>query len=117
MQSEACFRVFNAEAWDAFVKIPKRSRKQREEFPREDFKKAPWQEMIDSGSYKLETTKQGHSFRRKFRLPASMFDWIVATALHRQLFPEFHMDGSASDARPSTTQMLTMPLLARSLMT
>ena len=105
MQSEACFQVFNAEAWDAFVKIPKRSRKQREEFPREDFKKAPWQEMIDSGSYKLETTKQGHSFRRKFRLPASMFDWIVATALHRQLFPEFHMDGSTCDAfsRPAVS--------------
>jgi len=90
--------VFNADAWSVFLKVTKRPRKEREEFPREVFKTSPWQEMIDSGSYKLQTTKQGRNFRRKFRLPASMFDWIVATVLHRKLFPEFRLDGSAIDA-------------------
>ena len=70
--------IFNADAWNVFLKVPKHLRKEREEFPREVFKTSPWQEMIDSGSYKLQTTKQGRSFRRKFRLPASMFDWIAS---------------------------------------
>jgi hypothetical protein len=32
------------------------------EFPREVFKTSPWQKMIDSGSYKLQTTKQCRKF-------------------------------------------------------
>ncbi len=90
--------ISNADAWNVLLKFSKRPRKEREEFPREVFKTSPWQEMIDSGSYKLQTTKQGRNFRRKFRLPASMFDWIVATVLHLKLFPEFRLNGSASDA-------------------
>lgn len=75
MQSEACFGVLNVNVLDAFVKIPKRP--QREEFPHPDTKKAPWQQMIDSGSFKL--TKKGRTFRQMLRLPASKCDLIVAT--------------------------------------
>ena len=60
MVEAAC--VFNADAWSVFLKVTKRPRKEREEFPREVFKTSPWQKMIDSGSYKLQTTKQCRKF-------------------------------------------------------
>jgi hypothetical protein len=96
--------VLNLNAWDFCLK-GKRLRKQREDFPREAFQTAPWQEMIDSLSYQKETTKQGRNFRRKFRVPASLFDFVVATVLHRQLFPEYDQNGCGRDAfgRPIAT--------------
>ena len=98
---------FNAEAWNSvFVeKKRERERKQRVEFPREHFETAPWQQMLDSGSYKLKTTKAGRNFRRKFRLPASLFDYVVATVLHLHLFREYDSKGTAQDAfgRPIAT--------------
>jgi hypothetical protein len=86
-------------AWDSmFGKAQKRPRKERADFPREDFANAPWQLMLDSGDYRIETTKQGRNFRRKFRLPAPLFDFVVATVLHRRFFPEYDAKGSGKDA-------------------
>ena len=86
-------------AWDSmFGKAQKRPRKERADFPREDFATAPWQLMLDSGDYRIETTKQGRNFRRKFRLPAPLFDFVVATVLHRRFFPEYDAKGSGKDA-------------------
>jgi len=98
---------FNADAWNSVFgeKKRERERKQRVEFPREDFKNAPWQQMLDSGSYKLKSTKAGRNFRRKFRLPASLFDYVVATVLHLRLFREYDVNGAGQDAfgRPIAT--------------
>lgn len=89
-------------AWESFYGTDepsrKRPRKQRKEYPREDYSTAPWQQMLTSGDYRIETTKTGRHFRRKFRLPASLFDYIVSSVLYRQLFPEYEMDGSGKDA-------------------
>jgi hypothetical protein len=92
----------NTAAWESiFVSknaSEKRPRKEREEFPREDFATAPWQQMLTSGAYKLDRMKQGRNFRRKFRVPAPLFDYIVATVLHRRFFPEYDSNGSGTDA-------------------
>ena len=93
--------VFNMSTWNSCfqgAENRKRPRKQRQEFPRVDFASAPWQVMITSGAYKNEMTKEGRNFRRKFRLPASLFDFIVSTVLHRKLFPEYDMNGCSNDA-------------------
>jgi len=60
MAEAAC--VVNGNAWNVLLKVPKRLRKEREEFPREVFKTSPWQDIIDSGSYKQQTTKQCRKF-------------------------------------------------------
>jgi hypothetical protein len=88
---------FNPDAWNSVFE-KKRERKTRVDFAREDFANAPWQQMIDSGSYKLTTTKAGRNFRRKFRLPASLFDFVVATVLHLRLFVEYDSKGCGQDA-------------------
>jgi len=91
--------IFNGSTWNTcFQAATKRPRKQREDFPREDFSQAPWQIMITSGAYKIETTKEGRNFRRKYRVPASVFDFIVETVLHRKLFPEYDTNGCGKDA-------------------
>ena len=91
---------FNVDALNAFITpSPKRLRKPREDFPREEFASAPWQRMLDTGEYKLSTAKAGRNFRRKFRVPAPLFDFVVATLLHRKLFREYqNPDGSGTDA-------------------
>lgn len=73
--------------------------------------------MLDSGAYKLDTTKQGRNFRRKFRVPASLFDFLVSTALHRRLFPEYDNDGSGKDAfgRPIATLHVKVLVVLRVL--
>ena len=40
-----------------------RPRKQRKELKREDFQNAPWQRMIDSGSYKDTSTRHGGTLK------------------------------------------------------
>ena len=78
--------------------LGKRPRRPRKELPREDFSTAPWQVMLTSGSYKLPTTRQGRTFRRKFRVPADLLDWSVEGLLHRKLFPEYDAAGAGKDA-------------------
>ena len=110
--------AIDSDAWNhMFEKGRKRSRKQRQDFEREDFARAPWQLMINSGSYRNETTKQGRSFRRKFRVPASVFDFIVVSILHRKLFPEYGADGSGQDAfkRPIPTLQVKVLIVFRLL--
>jgi hypothetical protein len=92
-------QMFHSDAWNSmFHKSERRERKQRAEYPREDFHNAPWQVMLNSGDYRIETTKSGRNFRRKYRLSAPLFDFIVATVLHRRFFPEYDATGSGHDA-------------------
>lgn len=110
--------VFNISTWNTFFQAgKKRPRKQREDFPREDFAQAPWQIMITSGAYKIETTKAGRNFRRKYRVPATVFDFIVETALHRKLFPEYDMKGCSKDAfdRPAASLHVKILIVFRLL--
>jgi hypothetical protein len=95
----------------------KRPRKQRTDFPREDFAGSQWQIMIDTGTYRKETTKQGRNFRRKFRVPAPLFDFIVGTLLHHKLFPEFDTFGSGKDAfgRPIASLQVKVLIVFRLL--
>ena len=90
--------AFNAAAWSYVFKAAKRERKPRQELPREDYATAPWQLMVDSGSYRQVETRQGKSFRKKFRVPFPVFDYIVAQALHWKWFPEYNSQGSGKDA-------------------
>jgi hypothetical protein len=76
----------------------KRPRKQREELEREDFQNAPWQRMIDSGSYNNPRSRHGLHFRRRYRVPAPLFDYIVEKAVHGRWFPEYGKGCSAIDA-------------------
>jgi hypothetical protein len=73
-------------------------RKHREELEREDFQNAPWQRMIDSGSYKSPRTRHGLHFRRRYRVPASVFDFIVEKAVCGRWFQEYGAGTSAVDA-------------------
>jgi hypothetical protein len=110
--------MFQSDAWNSmFHKSQKRARKQRADFPREDFENAPWQVMLNSGDYRIETTKAGRNFRRKFRVSASLFDFIVATVLHRGLFPEYDAKGSGKDAfsRPIPSLQVKMLIVFRVL--
>ena len=97
--------VPDPDVWKTMFGGSKRLRKPRQEFLREDFASAPWQVMLTLGTYKIETTKQGRQFRRKFRVPAPLFDYIVGTLLHRKLFPEYDDAGNGKDAfrRPIPT--------------
>ena len=88
---------FSSDAWRSLLR-QKRPRKKRVELDRADFARAHWQLMVTSGAYKLATTKAGRNFRRKFRVPPALFDFIVETALHRRWFPEYDSDGSGHDA-------------------
>ena len=54
--------------------------------------------MLTSGTYKIPTSRQGRQFRRKFRVPADLFDYIVRGVLHRELFPEYDTAGAGKDA-------------------
>jgi len=111
---------FDADAWDSMFgegQKSKRPRKQRVEFPREDFENAPWQLWLTSGDYRIESTKPGRKFRRKFRLPAPLFDFIVATALQRKFFPEYDVNGSGQDAfgRPIPSLQIKILIVMRLL--
>jgi hypothetical protein len=88
---------FSSDAWRSLLR-QKRPRKKRVDLDRADFARAHWQLMVTSGAYKLATTKAGRNFRRKFRVPPALFDFIVETALHRRWFPEYDSDGSGHDA-------------------
>ena len=108
----------NFHNWDAvFLKSRKRPRKQRTDFPREDFAGSQWQIMITTGTYRDETTKQGRNFRRKFRVPAPLFDFIVGTLLHHKLFPEYDTYGSGNDAfgRPIASLQVKVLIVFRLL--
>jgi hypothetical protein len=73
-------------------------RKQREELEREDFQNAPWQRMIDSGSYRNPRTRHGLHFRRRYRVPAPLFDYIVEKAVSGRWFQEYEKGCGATDA-------------------
>ena len=88
------FSVFDSHVF----RCGKRPRKPRVELPRVDFSQAPWQVMLTSGAYKVLTSREGRQFRRKFRLPADLFDHIVAVLLHRKLFREYDPAGAGKDA-------------------
>ena len=109
----------NIHSWNAVFQTRKRPRKERVEFPREDFARAPWQVMITAGTYKIETTKQGRNFRRKYRVPASLFDFIVAKVLQRNLFPEYDSNGCGKDAfsRPIPSLQVKILIVFRLLAT
>jgi hypothetical protein len=109
------FDVWNAVFLEG--KSCKRPRKQRTDFPREDFAGSQWQIMITTGIYRKETTKQGRNFRRKFRVPAPLFDFIVGTLLHHKLFPEYDTFGSGKDAfgRPIASLQVKVLIVFRLL--
>ena len=99
--SQHPFVAVDSDAWSSVFdqsKEGKRPRKERVDFPREDFASAPWQVMLSTGTYRLETTKPVRTFRRKFRVPGVLFDYIVQAVLHRRLFREYDMNGSGTDA-------------------
>lgn len=75
--------------------------------------------MITAGTYKIETTKQGRNFRRKYRVPASLFDFIVAKVLQRNLFPEYDSNGCGKDAfsRPIPSLQVKILIVFRLLAT
>jgi hypothetical protein len=86
---------FSSDAWrsllDGSAKRQKRPRKTRVDFDRVDFAQSQWQLMVTSGAYKIATTKAGRIFRRTFRVPPELFDFIVEPALHRKWFPVVNM--------------------------
>jgi len=120
MSLSADFSI-NPAAWESIFgsdkTSQKRPRKEREDFPREDYATAPWQLMLTSGAYRMESTKSGRNFRRKFRLSAPLFDYIVATVLHRGFFPEYDCHGSGTDGfrRPIPSLQVKMLCVFRLL--
>jgi len=87
---------FDSEVWNSLFG-DKRKRKQRVEYPREDFASAPWQVMLTQGTHLMETSKAGRQFRRKFRVPATLFEYIVSKVLRANMFPEYDKNGSGTD--------------------
>jgi len=91
--------LFDCSVLDSHVfRCDKRPRKPRVELPRVDFSQARWQVMLTTGTYKDPTSREGRQFRRKFRLPADLFNHIVAVLLHRKLFREYDSAGAGKDA-------------------
>jgi hypothetical protein len=71
------------------------SSKRRQPIPKND---APWQRMLDGyhkGANTIgdEETRDGKYFRRRFRVPYSLFVAFIQTILHERWFPKYGVDG------------------------
>ncbi len=110
----------DADAAAAFAKNGKKCRDGKARRNPVAKKDAPWQRMLDSNAKCMNTihdeqSRDGKYFRRRFRMPHSLFKSLILVMLQEQWFPEYGQTGEglldATKNRGATLQVKVLSVL------